>query len=84
MEEVIPSDLVAPPCTPTTPHAIEWKGVVTLLEVRMFAEIVLNRRIIRKYSWAALAIFVEGQTVLRQERRELGIDVRSHLLHVFL
>ena len=53
-DHVTHSDLVAPPCTPTTPHAIEWEGLVTLFEVRMLAEIVLDRRIIRKHFWAAL------------------------------
>ena len=78
------TDLIAPPGAPTTPHAIEWEGLVALFVVWMLAEIVLDRRIIRKHFWAALPIFVEGQIVLRQERRELGIDVRSYLLHVFL
>ncbi len=83
-DNVILSGLVATPCTSPTPHAIKWESLVPLFEVWMLIEIAFDRRIIRKYFWAALPIFVEGQIVLRQERRELGIDICSHLLHVFL
>ena len=76
--------LIPPPRAAASPHSIERERLVPLFEVRMLAEIALDRRLIRKYFGAAFAIFVERQIVLGEKRRELGIDVRSHLSHVFL
>ena len=74
--------LIPSPSTPPTPHPIERKRIVTLFEVRVLAQVLLDRRIIRKHLRAPFPIFVERQIMLSQYRSQLRIDLVTHLVHL--
>jgi hypothetical protein len=68
--------------TPPTPHPIERERVVALFQVWMLTQVLLDRRIIRKYLRAPFPIFVKRQIMLSQYRGQFRIDIVTHLVHL--